>query len=73
MGHQGSKGLVSKKFFASGLWPSFWACHSDFAGVGVAVYSYSAGINNGGYEASVILSKQEVNLGETIPGHLWST
>ena len=24
------------KLFASGLWPSFWTCHVDFTGVGVA-------------------------------------
>jgi hypothetical protein len=23
--------------FASGLWPSFWACHADFTGVGEAI------------------------------------
>ena len=24
------------KLFASGLWPSFWTCHADSTGVGVA-------------------------------------
>ena len=28
---------VSVNLFASGLLPSFWACHKDFTGVGVAL------------------------------------
>ena len=37
MGCQGSRRLVSVKHFASGLCPSFWACHhADFTGVGIA-------------------------------------
>ena len=37
MGCQGSRRLVSVKLFALGLCPSFWACHTDFTGVGVAM------------------------------------
>jgi hypothetical protein len=37
-GCQGSRRLVSVKYFASGLCPRFWACHiEDFTGVGMAV------------------------------------
>jgi hypothetical protein len=40
------------KLFASGLWPSFWACHTDFTGVGVAgrVEERRGGQGRGGEE-----------------------
>ena len=31
-----SRRPVSVKLFASGLQPSFWTCHTDFTGMGVA-------------------------------------
>jgi hypothetical protein len=32
-----SKRQVSMKLFASGLQPSFWTCHADSTGVGMAL------------------------------------
>lgn len=54
---------VSEKLFASGLWPSFWACHEGFNAVGVAVM----GIQSSRGKA------EQGNVVEYLPREPWSS